>query len=62
MAGGILKFGAFIAVIGISLAGCMPTEGANPYQAQYLATRTICQPGMHAISRMRGSGFRCVFD
>ncbi len=62
MARGNLRFGALIVALGISLAGCMPTEASNPYQAQYLSTRTICQPGMHAIPRMRGSGYRCVFD
>jgi len=62
MTGGILKLGALIAAIGTGLAGCMPTEASNPYQAQYLSTLTICQPGTHAISRMRGSGYRCVLD
>jgi hypothetical protein len=62
MAGGALKFCALIVALGIGLAGCMPNGASNPSQAQYLATRTICQPGMHAISRMRGSGYRCVPD
>ena len=62
MAGISLRFGALIAALGIGLAGCMPNEPSNPYQAQYLATRTVCQPGMHAIPRMRGSGYRCVYD
>jgi len=62
MTGFNFRFGALIAVLAISLAGCMPNEPANSYQAQYLANRTQCQPGMHAISRMRGSGYRCVYD
>ena len=57
-----LGFGALIAALAISLAGCMPNAPSNPDQAQYLATRTDCPPGMHAISRMRGDGYRCVYD
>jgi hypothetical protein len=62
MAGSILRFGPLIAAVAISLAACMPTEAPNFYQSQYLSTRTICQPGMHAITRMRGSGYRCVLN
>jgi len=62
MTGGNLTFGGMIIALGLSLAACMPIESPNAYQAQYLATRTVCQPGMHAIPRMRGSGYRCVFD
>jgi hypothetical protein len=62
MTGWKLTFGALIVALGLGLAGCMPNEAPNAYQAQYLATRTVCQPGMHAIPRMRGSGYRCVFD
>ncbi len=62
MAGFNLRFGVLIAALAITLAGCMPGEPSNSYQAQYLATRTVCQPGMHAIPRMRGSGFWCVPD
>jgi hypothetical protein len=57
-----LRFGALIAALAITLVGCMPNEPSNAYQAQYLATRTICQPGMYAVSRMRGSGYRCVYN
>ena len=57
-----LRFGALIAALAITLAGCMPNEPSNFYQAQYLATRTVCQPGMHAISKLRGDGYRCVFN
>jgi hypothetical protein len=62
MIGHILKLAAIIATFGIGLQGCMPSEASNPYQAQYLSTLTVCQPGTHAISRMRGSGYRCVLD
>jgi hypothetical protein len=60
MADSILRFGPLVAAFGIILSACMPTEAPNFYQSQYLSTRTICQPGMHAIPRMRGSGYRCV--
>jgi hypothetical protein len=59
---GVLKIGALIVAIGAGLAGCMPPEASNPYQAQYLSTLTVCQPGTHAISRMKGSGYRCVLN
>ena len=59
---GVLKIGALIIAIGTGLAGCMPTEASNPYQAQYLSTLTVCQPGTHAISRMKGSGYRCILN
>jgi hypothetical protein len=62
MARSFLKIGVLVAAIGACLAGCMPNEASNPYQAQYLSTFTVCQPGTHAISRMRGSGYRCVPD
>jgi hypothetical protein len=49
--------------LGLTLAGCMQNAPDNPYQAQYLSTLRVCQPGTHAQSSPIGvSGYRCVYD
>jgi len=57
------RFFALAIGLGSALAGCMQNAPDNPYQAQYLSTLRVCQPGTHAQSSPIGvSGYRCVYD